>query len=64
MAASSDLDIVDEAGEWRCTADEEGEDGTPVTSKLLGVAIDTVKVVHVWYRHSAVADDVVVAYKD
>ena len=54
-------DVVDEAGEWGDTADEEGGDSTPVGGVSWRVPVDAVEVVHVRYRHIATSDDVVAA---
>ena len=64
LFTSSNLDVVDEAREWGNAADEEGGDGTPITSVAGRVAVDAMEVVHVRYRHIATSDDVVVGHED
>ena len=53
--------VVDEAGEWRDAADEEGGDGAPVAAISGRVAVDAVEVVHVGYGYVATSNDVVAA---
>ena len=64
LAMTRDNDIVDEAGEWGHTADEEGSNGAPIGSISIRVAVDTVKVVHVGYRYIHAADNVVAVVRD
>ncbi len=57
-------DIVDKTGEWGNTADEEGNDSTPVGSVSGRVAVDAVKIIHVRYGHVAASDDIVAAARE
>jgi hypothetical protein len=52
-------DAVYEPGQRRSDSDDECHDRTPIRSKLGRVAIDTIEVVHVWYRNLATASDIV-----
>ena len=55
-------DVVHESWQWRCTADEEGSDRTPVRGEFGRVAVDAVEPVHIRYTDVAAADDEVVAH--
>ena len=57
-------DVVDEAGQRGDAADEEGDDGTPVTSVSGRVAVHAVEVVHVGYGHVTASDDEVAVAQD
>lgn len=50
-------DVVNEARKWRNAANEEGSNRTPIASKLGRVAVDSMEVVHVWYRNVSLSDD-------
>jgi hypothetical protein len=56
-------DAIHEAGQRRSNSDDECHDRTPVCSKLGRVAIDTIEVVHVWYRDHATTCNVVAEHK-
>jgi hypothetical protein len=56
-------DAVYEAGQRRSDSDDQCHDRTPICSKLGRVAIDTIKIVHVWYRNLATTSDVVAEHK-
>jgi hypothetical protein len=58
---TSNNDAVDETRERRNATDEEGGHRTPVAGEFGRVAVDTVEVVHVRYRHVALSDNVVAA---
>lgn len=57
-------DVVDEAGQRRDTADEEGRHGPPVAGEFGRVAVDTVEVVHVWHGHVTASHDVVATARE
>lgn len=57
-------DVVDEAGERRDAADEEGDNGAPVATVSGRVAVDAVEVVHVWYGYITASDDIVATARD
>ena len=56
--------VVDESWKWRNAADEERGHCTPVAAKLWRVAVYAVKVIHVWNRDIASADEEVVGDQD
>jgi hypothetical protein len=64
LATARSNDVVDEAGERGDAADKEGDDGAPIGSVSGGIAVDTVKVVHVRYGHVTASDDKVAAGRD
>ena len=64
LAQACNDNVVYEARKRGDAADEEGNNSTPICGVLWGVAIDTMKVVHVWYRDIATSDDEVTARHD
>lgn len=58
-STTSNLNIVDEAGKGRNTADDEGRDCTPVACEFGRIAIDAVEVVHIGDGHVTSSNDVV-----
>ena len=56
--------VVDEAWERGDAADEEGDDGTPVTGVSGRVAVHAMEVVHVGYGHVTASDDEVAVAQD
>ncbi len=59
VTPAGDLDVVNEAGERRNAADEEGDYGAPVATPSLRVAVHALEVVHVGNRHIPASDEVV-----
>jgi hypothetical protein len=50
-------DIVDKARKRRDTTNEECDNGAPIGGKFGRIAVDTMKPVHVRYRHVASSDN-------
>ena len=51
------LYVIHKAGKRWCAADEEGYHRPPIRAEFGRIAIYAVKVVHIWHRNTALADN-------